>query len=506
MGYYAIGIGGTGAKCLESIVHLAAAGMMPDGDLYIFFVDPDASNGSRARAQQTLSYYRQCKDNLTLGQINLLKTRIRPIDSIESTHWTPFTNVRPSLSNFFDYANLDGAINKNHAAAAHLFEVLYSPTERESSLDKGFHGRPSIGSAVMAQTIDFKEVDPWSTFRAQIANDKTAKVFLAGSIFGGTGASGFPTIAQLVKDTLQVELGGALVLPYFKFTSDEDADGLKAKSEYFLMNTQAALKYYHLWKETGIYDAVYLFGNESQTEVENSSGGETQRNAPHFIELYAALAAVHFFETDFTAFANTPYFMTARETRNLLQWKDLPDGNNGDTIRARIGQLARFAFAYLHIYQPELQKIRDNSGRGHNNAPWFANFFRFKKSGLMNIIKRDSSKIQFDDPQTLNLIDHIGTYCETFLRWLTNIQTNHGENEKIGLIQYGAFANESPIGEDNLKQFSEFESNGFSDLIQSQKYSDLNTLWQRMSDANGHNSNAQGLGKFVNALYENCAG
>ena len=45
MGYYAIGIGGTGAKCLESLIHLAAAGMMPDdNDLCMFFVDPDEAS------------------------------------------------------------------------------------------------------------------------------------------------------------------------------------------------------------------------------------------------------------------------------------------------------------------------------------------------------------------------------------------------------------------------------------------------------------------------------
>ena len=52
MGYYAIGIGGTGAKCLESLIHLAAAGMMPDNsDLYILFVDPDEANGSSCTCQ-----------------------------------------------------------------------------------------------------------------------------------------------------------------------------------------------------------------------------------------------------------------------------------------------------------------------------------------------------------------------------------------------------------------------------------------------------------------------
>jgi len=34
MNYYVIGIGGTGAKCIEALTHLCAAGMMPDGELY----------------------------------------------------------------------------------------------------------------------------------------------------------------------------------------------------------------------------------------------------------------------------------------------------------------------------------------------------------------------------------------------------------------------------------------------------------------------------------------
>ena len=76
MGYYAIGIGGTGAKCLESLIHLAAAGMMPDGDLHLLFVDPDAANGSRARAGETISkLYVQCKEQLQLGQTNLLQDK-----------------------------------------------------------------------------------------------------------------------------------------------------------------------------------------------------------------------------------------------------------------------------------------------------------------------------------------------------------------------------------------------------------------------------------------------
>ena len=58
-------------------------------------------------------------------------------------------------------------------------------------MDKGFRGHPSIGASIMAQTA-LGEDEPWKTFRALVKTDTDAKVFLAGSIFGGTGASGFP--------------------------------------------------------------------------------------------------------------------------------------------------------------------------------------------------------------------------------------------------------------------------------------------------------------------------
>ena len=516
MSYYAIGIGGTGAKCLESLIHLAAAGMMPDGDLYVLFVDPDNSNGSRTRAKGTLDTYTACKNNLTLGQTPLLKTKINPFNSDdESVHWTPFEKeATPSLGKFFDYGNLDQ--NEDHPGAAHLFEVLYSKTERETSLAKGFHGHPSIGSGVMAQTVNFDQKGLWSQFGGRIANDRDAKVFLAGSIFGGTGASGFPTIAQLVKGELaSVTLGGALVLPYFKFISEEvnneKTGELKAKSDYFLMNTQAALNYYHLREQTRIYDAVYLLGNEAQVEVKDSSGGGGQKNAPHFIELYAALAATHFFKNSESA-EDTQYFLTARENRNQLKWSDLPDDNNGNTIRSRIGQLTRFAFAYLHFYLPTIRGIRQGTHRGRD-AAWFANFF--KQRGLLGWIGRD--KIDLTDAQTTDLLKWTENYCRAFLSWIAYIQANSGENENIKLIQHEAFANPNHLKEILKSVNSEtdekeekilksvFESVEFSDLVQDDKYADLDTLGRRMSDGGGGKVNgAQGVGKFLNALYQNC--
>ena len=480
MGYYAIGIGGTGAKCLESLIHLAAAGMMPtNGDLHLLFVDPDTSNGSRARVEETLAHYVACKDQFYLGQTHLLKTKIVPADPIL---WTPFKEANPSLNQFFHYENF------KDSSAGKLFDVLYSKVEKESTLEEGFRGHPSIGSAVMAKTVNLKEDETWRLFRKKISDDDgEAKVFLAGSIFGGTGASGFPTIAQIVKDALDVKVGGALLLPYFRFMDDED-DKLKAKSDEFLMNTQTALKHYHLWNQTGVYDAVYLFGDESRTDVENALGGPEQKNAPHFIELYAALAAIDFFGKDFEEGQGSQYFMTARDKNNRLQWTDLPCGNNGDAVRSRIEQLARFAFAYISVYHPALQKIAERNKEAYR-ASWFVDFFERRNISI--------------DPALLNTVEK---YCSDFLLWLANIQGNCSDMETIELIEYSAYAERKPDNSLVLKSPGNF-SNDLSHLIRYQTAAESNVLdkiWERMCSSRRIGHDAKDSGKFLRALYENC--
>ena len=485
MGYYVIGIGGTGAKCIESLVHLAAAGLMPDsGELQVLFVDPDTANGSRARVEETIAHYVACKDQLDLGQTDLLQTNIKHFDPIL---WTPFDKTNPSLKQFFQYANFQDS------AAGKLFDVLYSRSEKDCSLEEGFRGHPSIGSAVMAKSVDLNKDETWIEFSKRIKNDDgDAKVFLAGSIFGGTGASGFPTIAQIIRDELDVKLGGALILPYFKFIDDGIDGQLKARSDEFLMNTQTALKHYHLLDKTGVYDKVYLFGDESRTDVKNALGGPEQKNAPHFIELYAALAAIDFFGGDFGDDGNTQYFMTAREVKNRLQWTDLPDVDNGDTVRSRIGQLARFSFTYLSVYYPALKNIANRSSDAFRST-WYVNFFERTGTQIDEAIRR---------------LDFVVEYTKDFLLWLANIQGNCSEEEKIELTNYGPYAERKPDGNLDLKSTENFSTN-VSHLIQSQTEAEsdvLNKLWERMCDSRrkGHGDAQQNLGTFLRALYENC--
>lgn len=484
MAYYAIGIGGTGAKCIESLIHLAAAGMMPDSDeLHVLFVDPDAENGSRTRSQNTLSNYVKCKEKLDLGQTELLQTMIIPVTS---KAWTPFTGTDPSLQNFLGYENFP------ETPAGKLLDVLYSNLEKKNTLKEGFGGHPSIGSAALAKTIDLVNDNTWSEFNKRIrAEDETAKVFLFASIFGGTGASGFPTIARIIKDVLPVELGGALLLPYFKFIDDRDDSKLKARSDEFFMNTQAALNYYHLLDQTNIYKAVYLLGDEHRVEVENNPGGKPQENAPHFVELYGALSAIDFFGRNFAQVKGTQYCVVGRESNNGLQWTDLPNGN---VVRSRIGQLTRFALAFRSVYRPALQKI---ANRNSYRASWYVDFF--EQRGI---------KIDEDEDE---LLGNVVKYCEDFLRWIANIQENCSNMETVNLIEYSGYA-EVKDGKIELKSPESF-SNDWSNLIQSQTETEskreaesnmLDKIWKRMCSSRAKGSDAKDIGRFLRVLYENC--
>ena len=476
MGYYAIGIGGTGAKCLESLIHLAAAGMMPDNDdLYILFVDPDDANGSLDRANTTLNHYKAFHDNNQLSQSCMLQTKI---DSATNPIFSPFDKQdddKPNLSGFFKFPSLKLAKDN----AADLFEVLYSEKERDTKLNEGFRGHPSIGASVMAQTV-LGEDEPWKTFRVKIEKDPNPKIFLAGSIFGGTGASGFPTIAKLIKSELKPkpvneQIGGALVLPYFTFTDTGDnKNELKAKAEHFLMNTQAALEYYHLWNKDLVYNAIYLIGNDSQIKEENFSlGGMKQRNSQHFIELYAALAAIHFFGDNPVVDDGAQYFRLNR-ANNPHKWSDLPDGANGTKIQSKLCQLTNFSFAYLSTYKPMLDDIFKEKRSGFH-TPWYIDFFKRKKISLNNV-------------NVENSLNNVKDYCEDFLVWIANVQNSQKGKPLNTVDSFDLTKCGNLISSDTLKPLSPAA---------------LDKIWEKMCSANGKGEGTD-IGKFLSTLYQIC--
>src|SRR6185503_10683010 len=53
---YLISIGGTGSRCLEAVIYMAAAGVF-QSPMHILIIDPDQNNGNSTRSRQLIRDY-----------------------------------------------------------------------------------------------------------------------------------------------------------------------------------------------------------------------------------------------------------------------------------------------------------------------------------------------------------------------------------------------------------------------------------------------------------------
>lgn len=523
MASYVIGIGGTGAKCVESLIHLCAAGLMPDKknaqgqvvgkeDLYVAFVDSDLSNGSLERARITLTQYNACKAN-KFGATDLFKTDLYTSKKAGKTYdtWSPFgedDTTQPQLADFFGYRALASSpINPgSHAdprTVAHLMDVLYSHEEKTTTLERGFRGHPSIGAAVLSSSLTFDKGEPWETLKNRIRQDIStgdgARIILIGSVFGGTGAAGLPTIARLISNEFDLatvsntRLGGVLVLPYFRFDPPSEG-GMRADSENFLLSTQAALKYYHQQAIAGkkmgldVFHAMYTLGEAQLSPVSVPSlGSTTQRNEQHILEMYAALACLDFFDRSRSP---TGYNMVARHSQAEVVWLDLPYAGK-DLLRKKVGQLARYAFAYLSSYYPTITNLKKSYC-----APWYVDFF--ERRGL-----------KVNEYKTI--LDDMKDYCESFLLWLAQVNAS-AKALNVSLVKENAFTetvNDKEDGKPKLQLKRSFALRDFDNLVlpesKNKSPNGLHHLWENMCITSVRDKDADAVGKFFRALYDQCA-
>ncbi|MEL4894572.1 hypothetical protein [Crocosphaera sp. Alani8] len=433
---YVIGIGGTGAKCLEAILQIASVGLFTDKPIRMLFVDADETNGNLERARIGLKTYQNC--------YNLLKSQQRPhvwmqtqLNAFSPDLWSPFANtkVNKDLESFFGYNNL----LQNDPELASLFDVLYTKDEREANLDVGFRGRPSIGAAIMSR-LDLENLDeqPWYDLISQIQADcgsgQRPKIFLCGSIFGGTGASGLPTLGRLIHNKLEgknirgsVDIACLFVLPYFQFqpTGPDASQQVYASSDQFLLNTEAALRYYT--DQNQYFDKVYLLGDQNFSRYKFSVGKNTQRNEPHFIELYAALAARHFSD-DSKAESNNPsskgtekVALISRRNPEKLVWGDLPEMAD---VQRKLATGVRFAYIWLSNILPELSTAQQiGVAKFRAGAPWFDQFFNPELGAIAKIFDKKGQELpSLSDPEEQKAIETVTNWCTDYLRWVREIQ------------------------------------------------------------------------------------
>ena len=103
---FIIGIGGSGAKCLEHLVHCCSSGLGPD-QLWVGMVDQDEANGNVNKTKILLDKYKNLRSSLRKEgkndlskKSNLFKTHITTNnDSV----WLPLKGADPSLQEVIKY-------------------------------------------------------------------------------------------------------------------------------------------------------------------------------------------------------------------------------------------------------------------------------------------------------------------------------------------------------------------------------------------------------------------
>lgn len=286
-----VGIGGTGAKCIEAAVHLAVS-EPSNYTIYPIVIDQDKINGNILRLKEVIKAYKTLSNK----------------GSGISRDW-PFNNT----IEFYDELLPIAPVNEDITFAAAIGEPSMVDDEKElinslytrsqltdTIMNQGFKKRAHMGSILFEKFIEIErrkeQNDPGFNFIInRVRNEMYVSVFIYASLFGGTGISGFVNVGKFFKRYLETaEINVVLFSPYFKINSNdrENPDATLVKSDKDMLATRIALEIYgdEIQK---VFDKIFLIGSDLETlgdeivsETPNFYGAE-QKNKAHLFEMIA---------------------------------------------------------------------------------------------------------------------------------------------------------------------------------------------------------------------------
>ena len=353
---YVFGIGGTGARVIRSLTMLLASGVKLGESIDIVIpviIDPDRSNGDLTRTITLLKTYKSLHDQLQFGKNSKSEFFKTNIDDLNTSFRMQVADVADKdFQSYIKYFNLD---TRNKA----LVSLLFSKKNLEAHMDVGFKGNPNMGSVVLNNFSTEADNDLGSILESFQTGDK---IFIISSIFGGTGAAGFPLLLKTLRQAQSSQLpsaarvanapiGAITVLPYFGVQHDEDSE---INMDSFMSKAKAALSYYRDNLNT---DVLYYISDKLSRNYENHEGDSAQRNNAHFVEMVAALSIVDFCKNNVQHNGSKSFKEFGfNEDKPVVSIKTL-----ADSTRALIEKPLISMFIFEKFYKEHLKKTWDNA-------------------------------------------------------------------------------------------------------------------------------------------------
>lgn len=319
MRLYIFAIGGTGSRVLKSLLMLCAAGVRPVGEdglplrdleLVPVIIDPHKSNADLKRTERLLSAYgmlRRALHGESLDATGFFATKISSLRDVVSNAPQPlddtfiFNLSAVEHYKFRDFISYNTMNEPNQALAS----LLFADYQLENNMAIGFVGSPNIGSVALNEIKDSNE---FKAFAGSFAQGD--RIFFISSIFGGTGAAGFPILVKNIRQAHNIDaknrallrkapIGGLTVLPYFTLMESEDKHDHRIDNADFVVKTQSALEYYNntlTGNGAAAVNAIFYLGDHGHNAPYDYDPGDKrdQHDPAHLVELVGALAPLKF--------------------------------------------------------------------------------------------------------------------------------------------------------------------------------------------------------------------
>ncbi len=423
---FVIGIGGTGMRCLESFVHMCAMGMFDNKEINILTLDTDQENGNLKRVWDLIDLYNRIKNPTG----NISDAGGKPSANTFFSAKLNLSKFWPAYSGGVNYQSLSNISIQNDQTKDNidLASLFLDNVAQTFDLAHGYRAQTHLGSQLMYHSILDAAKNVKTKGSAALPQERElliyvedlvklksqARVFIFGSIFGGTGASSIPVIPTAFNDAFNIlkglpietksteaKFGASLLTEYFKFKSPTDAqkrdkkNAVVADSSFFTLNSQAALQFYQndpTVKST--YKCLYSVGwpvgdvadfSKEKNESETITGGAAQKNPCHVTELLCAFATHDFFNRESFEENEADYlFRTVNQENNSFNF-DFQDF---------AGDSKKFKNALPGLYSIALLTLVFHQGADNKEgmSGWINRMVKMKYSEYENVIDDQSKK------------------------------------------------------------------------------------------------------------------